>query len=467
VTGRRGGRIAFLVAALVLAFAPATNAASSTFVTGFMDNAVTSGADRDSWLARMAAVGASRVRIPISWAAVAPTAPPVDEATSAAWVGYDFAAVDAQVRSAQGAGLRALIGVNAAPAWAEAPGRPASVRQGGWKPNASAFGAFMRALAARYSGTFPDPLAPGRALPRVAAFQLWNEPNLDSYLGPQYENGKPAAPALFRALLNAGYAGVKAAQPRATVVTAGLAPFGDYGAVATRRRTPPVAFLRSTLCLTAQLKRGCSDRTRFDVLAHHPYATGAPSRKALNVDDATISDLGKLTKVTDAARKARTIARTPRLWVTEVSYDSSPPDPDGVPTSTLNRWIPELLWRLSDQGVDAVFWYLVRDQEPTPSFAATYQSGMYLADGRLKSSAQAYRFPVLVIRRTAATLKVWMRSPRAGTAKVQVRRGGSWRTVKSVRVAASGTRTVAVPRSRTTSVRAVVGTEASPAWSTR
>jgi hypothetical protein len=465
-SGRPRGLIALLAAAASLLAATAAHAAPSTLTTGFMDNAVTSGVDRDAWLGRMAAVGASRVRIPVSWAAVAPTAPAAGDAGSPSWAGYDFTGVDAQVRSAQANGLAALVGVNAAPAWAEGAGRPATVRPGAWKPNAAAFRSFMQALARRYSGTFPDPLTPGRALPRVTAFQLWNEPNLDTYLAPQYENGKPAAPALFRALLNAGYAGVKAAQPTATVVTAGLAPFGDYGTVATRRRTPPVQFLRSTLCLNAQLRRECGDRTRFDVLAHHPYAIGAPSRKALNVDDVTIPDLGKLTKVTDAARKARTITTVPRLWVTEVSYDSSLPDPDGVPTATLNRWIPELLWRLSSEGVEAVFWYLVRDQDPTPSYGATYQSGMYLADGRLKRSAQAYRFPLLVTGRARNSLRVWLRSPRAGTLKVQVRRAGKWHTAKTMRAAASGIRTVSVPRSRTTSIRAVVGTEASPAWST-
>jgi hypothetical protein len=303
-------------------------------------------------------------------------------------------------------------------------------------------------------------------LPRVDTFQLWNEPNLDTYLAPQWEKGKPYAPGRFRELVNAGYGGVKTVQPGATVVAAGLAPFGDYGTTS-GKRIPPAAFLRSMLCLNAKLRRTCDAKTRFDVLAHHPYAVRKPSSGALNVDDVTIPDLGKLTTVTKAARKAGTLAGAPRLWVTEVSYDSSPPDPNGVPTATLNRWIPELLWRLWDQGAETAIWYLVQDAKPVPSFDATYQSGMFLNDGTRKPSAQAFRFPLTVTGKTPKRLKVWLRSPVAGRAKVQVRQGGKWRTVAATGVRVSGVRSLTVPRSRTTAVRAVVGTEASNTWSVR
>ena len=51
-----------------------------------------------------------------------------------------------------------------APAWAEAPGRPASALPGTWKPSPSDLADFMRAVAARYSGGF-DPDGPGPAPP--------------------------------------------------------------------------------------------------------------------------------------------------------------------------------------------------------------------------------------------------------------------------------------------------------------
>lgn len=455
-----------LCVALLLGTSGAAGAAPRTLSTGFLDQRAFGGPDRDLWISRARAVGASRVRLSASWVGIAPSAPTAAQAVDPGWSGYRFAALDLQVRSAVAGGTTPFINVTTAPAWAEGPARPASARAGVWKPDPAAYGAFMRAVAARYSGGFPDPLAPSRTLPRIAQFQIWNEPNLDAYLAPQAENGRPYAPVRFRELVNAASAGIRAVQPRATVITGGLAPFGDYRTAAPRR-TPPVVFLRSMLCLNAKLRRSCSAVSRFDVLAHHPYAVRKPSSSALNRDDVTIPDLRKLTRVTKAARTARTLARTPKLWVTEVSYDSAPPDPDGVPTATLRRWVPELLWRLWDQGAETVVWFQVQDSAPTPSFGATYQSGMYLVSGRRKSYSQSFRFPVYVPRRTRTALTVWARSPVAGRMRIQVRRGGAWRTARTLTFRAGGARSVKVARGRVTAVRAVVGGERSATWSTR
>lgn len=437
---------------------------SSSLHTGFMDDSVYGADERGTWMERSRDVGATRVRVNLHWDDVAPTAPPGDAADDPGWTGYRFTAVDVQVRAAYAAGLTPYINVSKAPRWAEGSNRPTGVGRGSWKPDVAAFAGFMATVARRYSGGFANPTT-GR-LPKVTTFQLWNEPNLDTYLAPQWQNGKPYAPGRFRELVNAGYAGVKAVQPRARIVTAGLAPFGDYRTTS-GRRMPPVTFLRSALCLNSKLKRSCKTRMRFDVLAHHPYAVRKPSSGALNRHDVTIPDLGRLTKVTRAARQARTISKTPRLWITEVSYDSRGPDLNGVPTSTLSRWIPELLWRLWDQDAETVIWYLVRDAEPKPSFAASYQSGMFLNNGRRKSSARAFRFPLIVTSKTKRRLKVWLRSPRAGGARIQVLRSGRWHTVKRVTVKHSGVRQVSVPRAKVRSVRAVVAGESSVVWKVR
>ena len=71
--------------------------------------------------------------------------------------GYNWAAIDAQVRSAAGHGLTPYFTVWDAPLWAQkdephqtliGPYRIAS-----WKPDPAQFGAFARALALRYDGT--------------------------------------------------------------------------------------------------------------------------------------------------------------------------------------------------------------------------------------------------------------------------------------------------------------------------
>lgn len=459
--------VALVAVAVGLASPAAAGAATSTLHLGFTPTQEFSGADAGTWLDRARAESGSVVRVYASWSTVSPGRPSDAEASDPAWPGYRWTAVDAQVRQAVAHGLQPLVMVNDAPAWAQGPGRPTGTTTAAWKPDAAAFGRFVGAVARRYSGAVADPAAPGTPLPKVTRFQLWNEPNLDLHLAPQWDGGKPFAPVRFRELVNAGYQAVKGVQPAATVITAGLAPFGDYG-TRSGTRTPPVAFLRSMLCLDGKLRRACTAETRFDALSHHPYAVRKPSGPALNVDDVTVPDLGKLTRVLRAARKAGTLGpRTPGLWVTEVSYDSDGPDPDGVPSATLSRWVPELLWRLWDQGVGTVLWFQVRDQLPNPSFATTYQSGMYLNDGTRKPYAQAFRFPVVVTGRTAKRLKVWLRSPVAGRATVQVRVGRKWRTVATTSVKASGVRRLTVPRSRTTAVRALVGSEASAAWSVR
>src|SRR6202011_5700158 len=124
--------------------------------------------------------------------------------------------------------------------------------------------------------------------PHVRYFQVWNEPNYSTYLAPQWTRVRGAwvaeSPLIYRALLNAFYAGVKAGQPGALVVSAGTGPFGDPPV---GPRIPPALFYRDVLCVSAAMRPlPCPDPAHFDVLAHHPYAIGDPYTTALNPDDA-------------------------------------------------------------------------------------------------------------------------------------------------------------------------------------
>ena len=101
-------------------------------------------------------------------------------------------------------------------------------------------------------------------------------------------------------------------------------------------------------------------------MAMDPYEVGSPTTKAVNADDVSGPDLSKLTKpLNKAARVGRALpGGHKQLWVTEFSYDSNPPNPQGVPIQKQARWLEEcyLFWK---QGASAVFWYLVRDQGST------------------------------------------------------------------------------------------------------
>ena len=94
-------------------------------------------------------------------------------------------------------------------------------------------------------------------------WQPWNEPNLPTYLTPQWTGSRahtrPASPAWYRRMLNAAYARVKVVHPDNLVIAAGTAPYGDPPVV--RNRMTPVSFMRELLCLRgAALRRTrCAD----------------------------------------------------------------------------------------------------------------------------------------------------------------------------------------------------------------
>jgi hypothetical protein len=453
-----------LALGLLALAAPAGAQAARPLALGFLDG-VFSADDRGPWLTRAVDSGSDILRIDIGWNAATRPADPRNPADPA----YSFARADAAIVDATSRGLRVLASFSGAPSWAEGSGRPASADAGSWKPDPAALEGYGAALAKRYDGTFPDPARPGRTLPRVNAFQPWNEPNLDKYLAPQWIGRKTFAPAHYRRMLTAFTNGVKSVRASALVVTGGTAPFGDP--FVGGHRIMPARFVREMLCLRRSKGRllhtpSCSTPARFDVLGHHPYSVGAPTRKALNPDDVSIPDIAKLTRLLRAAE--RTGGALPRkrhrIWVTEVSYDSSPPDPQGVPAAQHARFLEQAFYLLWKQGVDTITWFQIRDQAPQPSFAATSQSGIYFADGRPKPAQRAFRFPLVAERASRTSLRVWGRAPVAGVVRIERRVGSRWRLVRSVRATRHGTFVVLIATRGRMSVRGRVGSETSLAW---
>jgi hypothetical protein len=291
-------------------------------------------------------------------------------------------------------------------------------------------------------------------LPRAWAFQLWNEPNLSGYLAPQWVGRTAEAPMLYRAMLNALYGGIKAIDPRALVVTAGTAPFGDPQPGG--QRIMPARFWRDVLCVkqvgpppptsgpTASqlIGGGCRDPAHFDVLAHHPYSVGAPSTAALNADDVSIPDMGKLTRILRVAERAG--QALPRIhhqvWVTETGYNTKPPNPQGVPVVQAAHWLAQALELLWNQGVSLITWNTIVDQAPVPSYSLTSQSGVYYLNGAPKPALQAFVLPLVAARENHDHVMVWIRSPASGLLTIQSRdAGGGWRTLQASRVSAGYT----------------------------
>ena len=359
---------------------------------------------RELELTRIRGIGAATARIPVSWREfVAAAPPPGFQARDPASPSYRFARLDAAVESAAAQGLQPMLVVAHAPAFAEAPNRWPYAYLGSWAPNPAALEEFAAALARRYDGAFPDPLTPGRVLPRVRLFQAWNEPNLARYLEPQWiaagGRWRAFSPLLYRQLLNAFYAGVKSVQPADVVAAAGVAPNGEP---AGEGRIAPVSFLREVLCLQTYVR--CSDPPHFDALAFHPLSVGDPDRPAASSLDVSISDAAKITGLLRQAERRHTALPAGRkpVWVTELNWESAPPAPGGVPGRLQAQWISRALHRLWVAGVGLVDWQFLID--PYPAERASTPTGgtvEYQRPAGLYSAAPA------AIRQAPAPSRSW------------------------------------------------------------
>jgi hypothetical protein len=131
-----------------------------------------------------------------------------------------------------------------------------------------------------------------------------------------------------------------------------------------------------------------------------------------------------------AARAGHLVRPNPAFWVTEFSWDSRPPDPQGVPSAVLSRWVADALYRMWADGVSLVTWFQVRDQ---PFATSYYQSGLWYLSGKQKPALRAFRFPFLALPRGGRVF-VWGRTPAGGQGRVAVEwsGGGAWRKVATL-----------------------------------
>jgi hypothetical protein len=246
------------------------------------------------------------------------------------------------------------------------------------------------------------------------------------------------------------------------VAAAGTAPFGDLGPGG--QRIAPAAFDRTLFCLNRSLRpQSCPNPAHLDALDHHPYAIHGPFQHARNADDVSVPDLGKLKRILASARRYHRAlpAGSKRLWVTEVSWDSNPPDPQGVPAATQARWLAETFYVLWKQGVDTVTWFKIRDDPKGAGFQFGNQSGTYLIDGTPKPSDAAFRFPFVVVKSKSGA-GVWAKAPGPGTVAIERLSGSTWRTVASGPTGSSNVVSLNLRGVRSGSFRARLGSTTSP-----
>lgn len=465
--GRGGLRICLAcvaaIASLLAAGAPSASATPG-FTTGLFapeylnrDEVV-----RDRWFDATVEANATLVRIDTDWGSIArqPPANPRDPSDPA----YSFFEMDRAVRAAQARGLEVMFTVDLSPEWAEGPNRPpaSEAPPGSWRPDPGAYGDFAHALATRYSGTFPDPIGTGQALPRVSLYEVWSEANQATFLGPQWDEGGPASPTLYRGLLNSLYAGVKAVHADNLVIGPGLAPYGDPPGGSRMR---PLVFLRELFCLKGRRrptsKKQCSkaEIPRLDILSHHPInLIGAPPDHASHPDDATSGDLDRVKRVLRAAEKAGNVKPRGRrpLWVTESFWSSEPPIAGGLPLPVQARYIEQGLYVWWKEGAQVVINFLVTD--------GAYGTGLFLQDGTPKPAFDAFRFPFVADRQGKGKVLTWGKAPATGELEIQRQVPDGWQTVKQLSVNDGAVFTASLRIRGAATLRAVVGSDVSLPW---
>jgi hypothetical protein len=418
--------------------------------------------------------GSKMVRIQLYWGGVAPrTQPESWNPASPTEPEYNWGETDDAVKNAVAAGLTPVLQFDGAPTWAQRCTTPASFAGAICDPNPADLRPFAQAAAARYSGRIPG-------IPAVKYFQGLNEPNLSLFFLPQYEtSGKVVSPYLYRDLINAFYVGIKTAEPNALVLLAGLGP------VAIPKYTiGPIAFTKALLCMTGSNKKpkpapgDCGGGVNFDIFAMQPYSTGGPKHEG-GPTDVQIGDLPKLQRLIKAANKAgriNSVFKTIPLWITEFSWDTKPPDPNGLPMAIEVRWVAEAMHTAWSAGVSNFFWFSLRDEDRNPGedYGETLESGLYFRGPNLEADKpkpilRAFHFPFVAY--PGAKLEFWGRTPnsKGGNVRIQLKDGAKWKTVKVVRAAKDGIFRGKFPtpygRDKQGAARAAFGKQASPSFS--
>ncbi len=302
-------------------------------------------------LQRLSRGGVESLRIPIGWGSV----------QSSKGAAFDWSGFDNQIEEAAKAGIKVLPFLNGAPEWA-VPGKPVP-GAGGLKAPANlpvsgaartGWAAFLTAAVARYGpiGSFwsEHPGVPKRP---IREWQIWNEPNF------KYFVAKPN-PAEYGLLVKNSFTALRAADPGAQVVLAGLfaRPKG-----ARDRKTGKHKSLNwyASDFVNVMYKRNPGIKTKFQGAALHPYTIFAKE-----LPEVTNEFRHYLALNGDAGKK---------LLVTELGWSSGPKNtgnlfakgPSGQAKELKSAFTQlrnnQVKWKLK-----SVYWFSVDDQPGACNF---------------------------------------------------------------------------------------------------
>jgi hypothetical protein len=373
-------------------------------------------------------LGVDRVKVFVPWRSIAPdpnsrTPPPHFHATDpAAYPAGAWDRYDAIVRDALARGIGVDLALSSPPPWAAGADAPDPLVHPWWKPSPAAFGAFVRAIGTRYSGSYKPP-GSSTPLPRVGFWSIWNEPNYGYDLAPQAIDHSTieVSPSLYRGLLDAAWAGLQATGHGHDMILVGeTAPRGQ-----TTGNHPgsfdgmvPLRFLRALYCVdtsfqqlrgTAAAQRGCPTMASGSAgfrndhpalfkatgFAAHLYPQGgiAPNVVTQNEPDfADLASLPRLEQTLDRLQAAYGSSTRFPIYSTEFGYQTHPPSkiPQAANPETAAvylNWSEYISWR--DPRVLSYDQYLLLDPP-----GGNFPTGLKFKDGTAKATYAAYRLPI-------------------------------------------------------------------------
>lgn len=306
---------------------------------------------------RLGTGGVESVRIPVGWQSVQPTRNGP----------FDWSGIDSQVESAAKAGIRVLPFLSGAPEWAvpakKVPGAgglkaPARLPVSG--AGRTGWVAFLTAAVARYgpNGSFWSE-HPGVPKLPIRVWQIWNEPNFKYFIA------KPN-PTEYGKLVKISYTALKAADPGAQVVLAGLfsRPKGARNAAGKHKSLNWYAsdFVDRMYETTPGLK------TRYSGAALHPYTINARE-----LPEVTEEFRNVLAENKDAGKG---------LWITELGWSAGPKSSSNLfakgPAGQARELKTSLTLLRNKQvkwKVKSVFWFSVDDAPGACNFCS--HSGLF------------------------------------------------------------------------------------------
>jgi Cellulase (glycosyl hydrolase family 5) len=352
-------RLVLVLGALSALFVPTAFAAERMWLGFHDDPSFRWVENRATRIESSAKNGSSILRLLVLWNQTAQRRPA--SATDPFDPAYNFGDIDEAIRTAQANDMEVMLTISGTPGWAN----------GGKKLNVmprriSDFRAFAQAIASRYSGRHNN-------IPFVRFFSIWNEPNLNVFLTPQFDKkGRSVSPKNYAKLAAAGFAGIKAGNPLAKVAV------GETSARGRDKRKKGVSDTHSPGRF-AELVAKANKRLRFDAWSHHPYPFNPNSAPNQVVKWPNVS-LGSLPKLHTNLRKWFK-RKDVSIWVTEYGHQTRPQDRLGVTYSTQATYIKRSISLAQKfKFVSMFIWFVYQDDPGQP-----WESGIYTSSGAAKN----------------------------------------------------------------------------------